>query len=59
VDLPAGSDALQAYLSALRAQIVRDAKVLREDPIYHAPSAAFYVARIAAFKAVLAELEAR
>lgn len=31
-------------------QIKRDARVLREDPIYHVPSTEFYELRIAAFR---------
>lgn len=41
---------VQSYRDALIEQIVRDEKVLREDPIFHVPDREFYEQRIAAYK---------
>jgi len=42
---------LLSYRDGLRMQIARDMAVLREDPVYHAPSREFYEQRIAAYRA--------
>jgi hypothetical protein len=39
-----------SYRDALIMQIARDMAVLREDPVYHAPSREFYEGRIAAYR---------
>ena len=46
-----------SYRDALVEQIVRDAKVLDEDPCYHVPSEEFYIDRIIAYKAEVAKLD--
>src|SRR6059058_2609298 len=45
-----------ARAAALREQIVRDARVLREEPLYHVPCRAFYEERILKFKEELMKL---
>ena len=42
-----------SYADALKEQIVRDSLVLQEDVDFHVPSTAFFVDRIAAYKAEL------
>lgn len=39
-------------------QIARDTRVLREDPVYHHPSRAFYEERIADYRAEVQRLRA-
>jgi len=45
------------YREALVEQIVRDAKVLDEDPCYHVPSEEFFIDRIIAYKAEVDRLD--
>lgn len=37
-------------------QIIRDSKVLEEDPHYHVPDTQFYLDRVASFTVALAQL---
>lgn len=54
-------DLIMAQTHTLRAdiieQIIRDEAVLAGDPIYHQPSADFYIDRILVFRAWLQQLD--
>lgn len=46
------------YRECLVEQIIRDRKVLEEDPIYHQPSTQFYLDRIVAYMLELKKIDA-
>lgn len=58
--LASGPSVYSTYRSdreTVREQIIRDSKVLEEDPVYWEPSREFFEERIASFKEWLKELD--